>query len=69
MAYPAPWVNLVARTTSRTVPHIAAPTLLMTRLRIMWARTCGLRSSVRWRVQCRTMPICESVNETKTPTM
>ncbi len=51
------------------MPHIAAPMPLMTRLRTMRARTCGLRSRVRWRVQCRTMPIWESVNDTKTPTM
>ena len=69
MAYPAPWVNFVSRTTTSTVPHITAPMPLMIRLRTMRLRACGLRSTARWRVQCRTMPIWLSVNETKTPTM
>ena len=70
IAYPAPWVNLVASTTSSTMPDIAAPTPLMTRLRIMRARTCGLRSR---RQVARPVPhharSGDSVNETKTPTM
>ena len=52
-----------------TVADIAAPTALMTRERCIRARSLALRSSLRWRVQCRTMPIWEVVKETNTPTM
>lgn len=69
MAYFAPAWNFVRRTTMSTVADIAAPTALMMRDRCMRDRSLALRSRRRWRVQCRTMPICEVVKETNTPTM
>ena len=43
--------------------------MLITRDRIMWRRTAGSVSVRSNRVQCRTMPIWLSVNDTNTPTM
>src|SRR6185436_4054527 len=52
MAKPAPLMNLVASTTSSTVPDMKAPMVLITRLRIIRWRALGSRSVRRWRFQC-----------------
>ena len=52
-----------------TVPVQIRPTVLMTRDRIIFRRTAGSVSVRSSRVQCRTMPIWLSVNDTNTPTM
>ncbi len=62
-------MNFVTTTMISTVPVQMNPMVLITRERIMWRRTAGSFSTVSNRVQCRTMPIWLSVNETNTPTM
>ena len=56
-------------TTSSTVPVHRKPMVLTTRERIIRRRSAGSVSVRRYRVQCRTMPIWLSVNDTNTPTM
>ena len=56
----APWVNFVAPMTTVTMPVATAPVPLM----IARCRQPGRRSRIQW----RTMPDCDSVNEMKTPT-
>ena len=63
----APWVNLVMVTTMSTLAVIVAPTALMIRLRMSGPRRSA-RALIR-RIQWRTMPLCPSVKETKTPMM
>lgn len=62
----APWMNFVAVITMRTTNVVTAPIALITieRRHPGWALgpLCFSRS------QCRTIPVCESVNEVKTPT-
>ncbi|GAA3411095.1 hypothetical protein GCM10018952_18360 [Streptosporangium vulgare] len=65
----APWVNLVSSTTTSTTPVMTPPKKLMVRERCIWCRTFRSPSVLRCRVQCLTMPIWLSVNDTKTPTM
>lgn len=65
----APWVNLVARTTTSTRPVKNAPKALIARERNILRRAAGSVSLRRWRFQCRTMPVWLRVKETKTPTM
>ena len=65
----APWVNLVASTRTSTKPVIPAPTPLIARDRIICRRRIGSRSVRSSRFQCRSMPVWDRVNETKTPTM
>ena len=69
IAIQAPSRNLGVSTTTSTGAVIARPTLLITRERIIRARTFGSVSSRRCRVQCRIIPVWLIVNETKTPTM
>jgi len=62
----APSVNFERITTTRTIPVVVAPTIL-----IAIERRQPLLASVPFRRsdnQCRTMPVCERVNEVNTPT-
>ena len=69
IAIQAPARNFVTTTMISTVPVQMKPMVLMTRDRIIWRRTAESVSVRSSRVQCRTMPIWLSVNETNTPTM
>ena len=69
IAIHAPARNLVASTTINTEPVEMQPMVLMIRERIIRRRSSGSSSVRSNRVQCRTIPIWLSVNETKTPTM
>ena len=69
IAIHAPARNLVTTTTKSTDPVQKKPIVLITRDRIMRRRTAGSVSVRNSRVQCRTMPIWLSVNDTNTPTM
>jgi hypothetical protein len=69
IAIHAPTTNFVTTTMTSTVPVQVNPMALMTRERIIRRRTSGSVSVRSSRVQCRTMPIWLSVNETNTPTM
>ena len=69
IAIQAPARNLVISTITSTMAVMQKPMAL-----IVWLRRIRRRSpwsfSVRSRrFQCRIMPACEQVNETKTPTM
>ena len=48
---------------------MSKPTVLITRERFILRRAAGSVSMRSSRVQCRTMPIWLSVNDTNTPTM
>ena len=54
-------------TTTSTVPVQRKPMVLITRERSIRRRSCGSVSVRSSRVQCRTMPIWLSVNDTNTP--
>ena len=69
IAIHAPATNLVITTMIRTVPVQMKPMVLITRERIILRRTAESVSVRSSRVQCRTMPIWLSVNDTNTPTM
>ena len=69
MAIHAPARNFVTTTTTSTDPVQMKPIVLITRDRIILRRAAGSVSVRSRRVQCRTMPIWLSVNETNTPTM
>ena len=69
IAIHAPATNFVTTTMISTVPVQRRPIALITRDRIMWRRTAESVSVRSSRVQCRTMPIWLSVNDTNTPTM
>src|SRR6267378_1577487 len=69
IAIHAPARNFVTTTMISTVPVQMKPTVLITRERIIPRRTAESVSVRNSRVQCRTMPIWLSVNDTNTPTM
>ena len=69
IAIHAPATNLVTTTMISTVPVQMKPIVLITRERIISRRTAESVSVRSSRVQCRTMPIWLSVNDTNTPTM
>jgi hypothetical protein len=69
IAIHAPRVNLVTSTMISTAPVMTRPTELITRERIMWLRAAESVSVRSSRVQCRTMPVWLTVNDTNTPTM
>ncbi len=55
---------------SSTSPVTAAPVPLMAWERRMARRSAGVgRAAASSSRQCRTIPVCDSVNEVKTPTM
>ena len=61
-------MNFESSTMTNTVPVMVSPVALITRDRIIRARTCGLVSVFSSRVQCRSMPSWLTVKETNTPT-
>ena len=69
IAIQAPCRNLVISTMTSTMPVTTGRRALMTRLRFIRRRSPGPVSVRSSRVQCRTMPVWLSVNETNTPTM
>jgi hypothetical protein len=52
-----------------TTPVRQAPNPLIARDRIIRCRAVESRSVRSNRFQCRSMPVCDSVNDTNTPTM
>ena len=69
IAIHAPARNFVTTTTTSTAPVHMQPIALMTRDRCILRRSAASVSTRSSRVQCRTMPIWLSVNDTNTPTM
>ncbi len=65
----APARNLVISTITSTTAVKVSPTALITRERIIRARSPGSFSDFSRRVQCRIMPSWLRLKETKTPTM
>ena len=61
-------MNLASSTITSTVPVMVRPMPLITRDRCIRPRTAGSVSVRRCRVQCRSMPVWLTVNETNTPT-
>ncbi len=69
IAIHAPARNLVTSTITSTAPVQQKPIRLVScerRIRRRAAPSLSVRSS---RAQCRSMPACEQVNDTNTPTM
>ncbi len=69
MVIQAPERNLVISTITSTVPVSPNPTALTAWRRRSCARAAGSVSRPSSRFQCRIIPACEQVNDTKTPTM
>ena len=62
-------VNFVTMTMTSTSPARLAPNPLIARERIIRCRSAGSRSVRNARFQCRTIPVCPSVNDVNTPMM
>ena len=69
IAIQAPSRNFVTSTVSSTTPVMIAPKPLIDWARRIRRRAVGSVSVRSSRFQCRTMPVCDSVNDTNTPTV
>jgi len=68
-AIQAPWLNLVTSTRISTAPVMVRPKPLMPCERRIRRRAAGSVSVDSSRCQCRSMPVWDSVKDTKTPTV